>query len=57
MRFSEYHMLVLVSTNIVENGIDIANANTIIINNADNFGLAELHQLRATDCTKVRWPG
>ncbi|MBO6534960.1 MAG: transcription-repair coupling factor [Balneolaceae bacterium] len=37
---------VLVSTNIVENGIDIGNANTIIINNADNFGLAELHQLR-----------
>jgi transcription-repair coupling factor (superfamily II helicase) len=37
---------VLVSTNIVENGIDIANANTILINNADNFGLAELHQLR-----------
>jgi transcription-repair coupling factor (superfamily II helicase) len=37
---------VLVSTNIVENGIDISNANTIIINNADNFGLAELHQLR-----------
>lgn len=37
---------VLVSTNIVENGIDISNANTIIINNAENFGLAELHQLR-----------
>jgi len=37
---------VLVSTNIVENGIDIGNANTILINNADNFGLAELHQLR-----------
>ncbi|MEX0685564.1 MAG: transcription-repair coupling factor [Balneolales bacterium] len=37
---------VLVSTNIVENGIDIANANTIIINRADHFGLAELHQLR-----------
>jgi len=35
-----------VSTNIVENGIDISNANTIIINQADNFGLAELHQLR-----------
>jgi len=37
---------VLVSTNIVENGIDISNANTIIINRADRFGLAELHQLR-----------
>lgn len=37
---------VLVSTNIVENGIDIPNANTIIINRADNFGLSELHQLR-----------
>lgn len=37
---------VLVSTNIVENGIDIANANTIIINRADMFGLSELHQLR-----------
>ncbi|MEX0995026.1 MAG: DEAD/DEAH box helicase, partial [Balneolaceae bacterium] len=37
---------VLVSTNIVENGIDIANANTIMINNANRFGLSELHQLR-----------
>lgn len=37
---------VLVSTNIVENGIDIGNANTIIINRADHFGLSELHQLR-----------
>ncbi|MDR9419218.1 transcription-repair coupling factor [Gracilimonas sp.] len=37
---------VLVSTNIVENGIDIGNANTIIINHANHFGLAELHQLR-----------
>lgn len=37
---------VLISTNIVENGIDIANANTIIINHADKFGLSELHQLR-----------
>jgi transcription-repair coupling factor (superfamily II helicase) len=37
---------VLVSTNIVENGIDISNANTMIINNANNFGLSELHQLR-----------
>lgn len=44
--FYEHKFDVLVSTNIVENGIDIGNANTIIINNADNFGLAELHQLR-----------
>ncbi|HEX7071769.1 MAG TPA: transcription-repair coupling factor [Rhodothermales bacterium] len=37
---------VLVSTNIIENGLDISNANTIIINHAERFGLAELHQLR-----------
>jgi transcription-repair coupling factor (superfamily II helicase) len=37
---------VLVSTTIVENGLDIANANTILIDKADHFGLAELHQLR-----------
>ncbi|MHB1920717.1 MAG: transcription-repair coupling factor [Chitinophagaceae bacterium] len=37
---------VLVCTNIVESGVDIANANTIIINNAHHFGLSDLHQLR-----------
>ena len=37
---------VLISTTIVENGIDIPNANTIIINHAQNFGLSDLHQLR-----------
>ena len=37
---------VLISTTIVENGIDIPNANTIIVNNAQNFGLSDLHQLR-----------
>ncbi|MBQ2364899.1 MAG: DEAD/DEAH box helicase, partial [Alistipes sp.] len=37
---------VLLSTTIVENGIDIANANTIIINDAHRFGLSDLHQLR-----------
>lgn len=39
-----YHMLI--STKIIESGIDIPNVNTIIINRADRFGLAELHQLR-----------
>ncbi len=37
---------VLISTNIIESGLDISNANTIIINNAQNFGLSDLHQLR-----------
>ncbi len=37
---------VLVCTNIVESGVDIANVNTIIINNAHHFGLSDLHQLR-----------
>ena len=37
---------VLISTSIIENGVDIPNVNTIIINNANNFGLSDLHQLR-----------
>ena len=37
---------VLISTSIVENGLDIPNANTIIVNDAQHFGLSELHQLR-----------
>jgi transcription-repair coupling factor (superfamily II helicase) len=37
---------VLIATTIIESGIDIPNANTIIINNANNFGLSDLHQLR-----------
>ncbi|MBV8366906.1 MAG: transcription-repair coupling factor [Candidatus Eremiobacteraeota bacterium] len=37
---------VLVSTTIIENGLDIPNVNTIIVNNADHFGLAQLYQLR-----------
>ncbi len=40
----QYHMLI--STKIIESGLDIPNVNTIIINRADRFGLAELHQLR-----------
>lgn len=46
MRFINYDYDVLLSTTIVENGIDIPNANTIIINNAHQFGLSDLHQMR-----------
>lgn len=42
--YGEYD--VLLTTTIVENGIDVPNANTIIIDNAQNFGLSDLHQLR-----------
>ena len=44
--FANYDFDVLLSTTIVENGIDIPNANTIIINGAHNFGLSDLHQMR-----------
>ncbi|MBN2064929.1 MAG: transcription-repair coupling factor [Sedimentisphaerales bacterium] len=44
--FIDYKADVLVSTTIIESGIDIPRANTIIIDEADRFGLAELHQLR-----------
>src|SRR5207253_4800585 len=37
---------ILVATTIIESGLDISNANTIFINQADNYGLADLHQLR-----------
>ncbi|MCB0358855.1 MAG: transcription-repair coupling factor, partial [Bdellovibrionales bacterium] len=45
-RFVKHEIDVLVSTTIVESGLDIPNANTIIIRKADHFGLAELYQLR-----------
>jgi len=44
--FINYKYDVLCCTNIVESGVDISNANTIIINNAHHFGLSDLHQLR-----------
>lgn len=44
--FVNYDYDVLVSTTIIESGIDIPNANTIIINGAQNFGLSDLHQMR-----------
>ncbi len=46
MDFIDHKYDVLVSTNIIESGVDIPNVNTIIINNAHQFGLSDLHQLR-----------
>lgn len=46
MDFIKGYYEVLVCTNIIETGLDISNANTIIINNAHHFGLSDLHQLR-----------
>ncbi|MCC5924476.1 MAG: transcription-repair coupling factor, partial [Crocinitomicaceae bacterium] len=44
--FIDHEYDVLLATTIIESGIDISNANTILINNAQNFGLSDLHQLR-----------
>ena len=46
MAFANYDYDVLLSTTIIESGLDIPNANTIIINGAQNFGLSDLHQMR-----------
>ncbi len=46
MGFIDHEFDVLIATTIIESGIDIPNANTIIINNGQNFGLSDLHQLR-----------
>ncbi len=46
MQFMNGEFDVLVSTTIIESGLDVPNANTIFINNANNFGLSDLHQMR-----------
>ena len=46
VRFVEGHIDVLVCSTIIESGLDIPNANTLIVDEADRFGLAQLHQLR-----------
>ncbi len=46
MDFIQHKKDILIATSIIESGLDIPNANTIIINNANNFGLADLHQMR-----------
>ncbi len=46
LEFMEGKYDILVATTIIENGLDVPNANTIFINNAQNFGLSDLHQMR-----------
>ncbi len=46
LQFMEGSYDILVATTIIENGLDVPNANTIFINNAQNFGLSDLHQMR-----------
>jgi transcription-repair coupling factor (superfamily II helicase) len=46
LRFINNEYDVLVSTTIIENGLDVTNANTIFINDAQNFGISDLHQMR-----------
>lgn len=46
IKFIEGEIDILISTNIIESGLDIPNANTIIINQAQNFGMSDLHQMR-----------
>ncbi len=46
LKFMNGEFDVLVSTTIIESGLDVSNANTIFINNANNFGLSDLHQMR-----------
>ena len=46
LQFMDGSYDILVATTIVENGLDVPNANTIFINNAQNFGLSDLHQMR-----------
>jgi transcription-repair coupling factor (superfamily II helicase) len=46
LRFMNGNYDILIATTIIENGLDVPNANTIFINNANNFGLSDLHQMR-----------
>ena len=48
LQFTDNHYQVLVCTTIIETGIDIPNANTIIIEDADHFGLSQLYQYQRT---------
>jgi transcription-repair coupling factor (superfamily II helicase) len=55
MRFNNHEMDVLVCTTIVENGIDVPNANTILIENAQDFGLAQIYQIKGRVGGRTVW--
>jgi len=46
LAFKEHHYDILLTTTIIENGVNFLGANTIIISDAEEFGLAQLHQIR-----------
>ena len=46
LKFNTGEIDILVCSTIIESGIDVSNANTLIVENADKFGLSQLHQLR-----------
>ena len=54
--FMEGQSDILIATTIIENGLDVPNANTIFINNAQNFGLSDLHQMRGRVAEATKKP-
>jgi transcription-repair coupling factor (superfamily II helicase) len=56
LKFINHDFDVLIATTIIEAGLDIPNANTIIINHAHMFGLSDLHQMRVGSVAPIKRP-